>query len=198
MSKEIWRPGNMLYPLPAVLVTCTDREGRANVLTIAWAGTICSNPAMVSISVRKERFSHHMIKETGEFVINLTTEALVRATDLCGVRSGRDIDKFEAAHLTKTPASVVSAPLIEESPVSIECRVKQILELGSHDMFVAEVVAVHADRQYMDEKGRFSLENAHPIVYSHGTYFSLGKELGTFGYSVRKKTTKKKPNRHAR
>ncbi len=198
MSKEIWRPGNMLYPLPAVLVTCTDREGRANVLTIAWAGTICSSPAMVSISVRKERFSHHMIKETGEFVINLTTEALVRATDLCGVRSGRDIDKFEAAHLTKAPASVVSAPLIEESPVSIECRVKQILELGSHDMFVAEVVAVHADRQYMDEKGRFSLEKAHPIVYSHGTYFSLGKELGTFGYSVRKKTTKKKPNRHAR
>lgn len=198
MSKEIWRPGNMLYPLPAVLVTCTDREGRANVLTIAWAGTICSSPAMVSISVRKERFSHHMIKETGEFVINLTTEALVRATDLCGVRSGRDIDKFEAAHLTKAPASVVSAPLIEESPVSIECRVKQILELGSHDMFVAEVVAVHADRQYMDEKGRFSLEKAHPIVYSHGTYFSLGKELGMFGYSVRKKTTKKKSNRHAR
>ncbi|MCR4705495.1 MAG: flavin reductase family protein [Lachnospiraceae bacterium] len=198
MSKELWRPGNMLYPLPAVLVTCADRDGRANVLTIAWAGTICSSPAMVSISVRKERFSHHMIAETGEFVINLTTEALVRATDLCGVKSGRDIDKFEAAHLTRIPASEVSAPLIEESPVSIECKVKQVIELGSHDMFVAEVVAVHADKQYMDEKGRFSLEKAHPIVYSHGTYFSLGRELGTFGYSVKKKTTQKKTNRHSR
>ncbi len=191
MSKEIWRPGNMLYPLPAVLVTCADKEGRANVLTIAWAGTICSSPAMVSISVRKERYSHHMISETGEFVINLTTESLVRATDYCGVKSGRDIDKFKEAHLTKVPASIVSAPLIEESPVSIECKVKQILELGSHDMFVAEVVAVHADDRYMDEKGRFSLEKAHPIVYSHGTYFSLGRELGTFGYSVKKQPAKK-------
>lgn len=187
MSKVEWRPGNMLYPLPVVLITVADDEGHQNVLTVAWAGTVCSDPAMVSISVRKERYSHPMIQKTGEFVINLTTEELAFATDYCGVKSGRDIDKFKEAHLTPVPASKVKAPLIKESPVCIECKVKQVLELGSHDMFVAEVVAVHAEEKYMDEKGKFDLALAKPIVYSHGTYFSLGKQIGTFGYSVKKK-----------
>lgn len=185
--KQEWRPGNMLYPLPAVLVSVADKEGRDNLLTIAWAGTVCSSPACVSISVRKSRFSHHMIEETGEFVINLTTEDLVWATDFCGVRSGRDMDKWEKCHLTREPASHVKVPMIKESPVNIECRVISKTELGSHDMFVAEVVAVHADERYMDEKGKFDLSQADPIVYSHGNYYGLGKNLGSFGYSVRKK-----------
>lgn len=186
-KKQEWRPGNMLYPLPAVLVSVADKEGRDNLLTIAWAGTVCSDPACVSISVRKNRFSHHMIEETGEFVINLTTEELAYATDFCGVRSGKDMDKWEASHITRMPASHVKVPMVKESPVNIECKVISKTELGSHDMFVAEVVAVHADEAYMDEKGKFDLSKAHPLVYSHGTYFGLGKELGTFGWSVKKK-----------
>ena len=181
----------MLYPLPAVLVTVADKQGNQNIFTVAWAGTVCSDPAMVSISVRPERYSYHMIEETGEYVINLTTEKLTYATDYCGVKSGRDVDKFKEMKLTPVAADKVSAPLLAESPVNIECKVKEIIKLGTHDMFLAEVVAVHADEAYMDEKGKFSLTKAHPMVYSHGTYFSLGKELGTFGYSVRKKNGSK-------
>jgi flavin reductase (DIM6/NTAB) family NADH-FMN oxidoreductase RutF len=187
MSKQVWKPGNMLYPVPAVMVTAADGEGKDNIITIAWAGTVCSDPAMVSISVRKERYSHHMIKESGEFVINLVTEELTRACDLCGVKSGRDGDKFALAGLTRAKANQVSVPLIAESPVSLECRVKQVLELGSHDMFIAEVVAVDVDERYMDEKGKFCLNDAKLMAYSHGEYYGLGEKLGTFGYSVKKK-----------
>ena len=187
MGKQTWKPGNMLYPVPAVLVTCRDKEGNDNVLTVAWAGTICSDPAMLSISIRKERHSYPMIKESGEFVVNLTTEALVWATDYCGVKSGKDEDKFVNAKLTKAEAEKVNAPIIVESPVNIECKVKQILELGSHDMFIAEIVNVQVSDAYMDENGTFHLEDADLVAYSHGRYYSLGQQLGTFGYSVRKK-----------
>lgn len=194
MKKKSWKPGNMLYPVPAVLVSCTDQEGKDNVFTVAWTGTICSDPAMLSISVRKERHSHHMIKESGEFVVNLTTTALMRATDYCGVRSGKTEDKFEAMHLTKGKAEKVKAPIIMESPINIECKVKQVLELGSHDMFIAEVVNVQISDQYMDEMGKFHLNQADLLAYSHGEYYSLGKRLGTFGCSVKKPTRKKKRN----
>ena len=187
MAKIDFKPGNMLYPLPAVLVSCSDKEGNDNVLTVAWAGTICSDPAMLSISVRKERYSHHMIKESGEFVVNLTTKGLARATDYCGVRSGSKVDKFKETGLTKEEAKVIDCAMIKESPVNIECKIREIVELGSHDMFLADVVAVHADEKYMDEKGKFHLEKAEPIVYSHGSYMTTGETLGTFGYSVRKK-----------
>ena len=187
MGKINFKPGNMLYPLPVVMVSCADKEGKPNIVTIAWTGTICSDPAMVSISVRPERHSYHMIEETGEFVINLTTKELAFATDYCGVKSGRDVDKFKEMNLTPLPATQVGAPLIAESPVNIECKVTEVKQLGTHDMFMAEVVAVHADEKYMDEKGKFHLEWAEPIVYSHGTYFSCGEQLGTFGYSVKKK-----------
>ena len=186
-EKDIWRAGNMLYPLPAVMVSCCDKLGNNNIITVAWTGTICSDPAMVSISVRPERHSYQMIKETGEFVINLTTEELCYATDYCGVKSGRDVDKFKEMKLTPQKGEFVCAPIIGEAPVSIECRVEQILPLGSHDMFIARVLAVHADKRYMDEKGRFCLEKAKPLVYSHGEYFSMGEKLGKFGYSVKKK-----------
>lgn len=186
MAKHLWKPGNMLYPLPAVLVTVADNEGNQNVFTVAWAGTICSDPAMVSISVRPERYSYHMIEETKEFVINLTTVDLAYATDYCGVRSGRDEDKFAALGLETEPATQVKAPLLSKSPVNIECKVKEIKKLGSHDMFIAEVVAVHADEKYMDEKGRFALDASDPLAYLHGTYYSLGEQIGTFGYSVKK------------
>lgn len=192
MGKESWRAGNMLYPLPAVMVSCGRPEEKPNIITVAWAGTVCSSPAMVSISVRPERYSYDIIRQTGGFVINLTTEKLVRATDYCGVRSGRDVDKFQEMHLTAGKAEHVSAPLIEESPVNIECRVQQVLELGSHHMFVAEVVGVDVDEAYLDEKGKFQLNKAGLMVYSHGEYFGLGKKLGSFGYSVRRKKTAKK------
>lgn len=187
MAKETWKAGNMLYPLPAVMVSVTDGEGNDNIITIAWAGTVCTNPPMVSISVRPSRFSYEMLKKTGEFVINLTTEKLAHATDYCGVRSGRDVDKFKEMKLTKEKADFVKAPMIGESPVNIECRVKQVLELGSHHMFIADVLAVHADNAYMDEKNKFQLNQAKPLVYSHGEYLGVGKSLGTFGYSVKKK-----------
>ena len=187
MAKISFKPGNMLYPLPAVMVSVADREGRTNIITIAWAGTICTNPPMVSISVRPSRYSHHMIMETGGFVINLTTEELARAADYCGVRSGRDVDKWKEAKLTPMQSDVVKAPCIAESPVNIECRVVKREQLGSHDLFTAEVAAVHVDDKYMDEKGSFHLENARPIVYNHGEYYDLGKKLGRFGYSVQKK-----------
>ena len=187
MGKLDFKPGNMLYPLPAVLVSVADQEGNSNLLTIAWAGTICSEPPMVSISVRPERYSHHMIEETGEFVINLTTEQLAYATDFCGVKSGRDCDKWKEMNLTKIPAGKVKAPMVGESPVNLECKVTEKKSLGSHDMFLAEIVAVHVDESYMDEQGRFHLNDAKPLVYSHGRYLSTGKEIGSFGYSVRKK-----------
>ena len=174
MGKQLWKPGNMLYPLPVVMVSLADRDGRPNIITLAWVGTVCTNPPMVSISVRPERYSYPILKETGEFVINLTTKELAFATDYCGVKSGRDVDKLKA-------------PMIKESPVNIECKVRQILPLGSHDMFLADVVAVHADEKYMDEKHKFHLEQAEPIIYSHGSYFGCGELLGTFGYSVKKR-----------
>ena len=172
MAKQNFKPGNMLYPLPVVMVSVADREGNPNIVTIAWAGTICSDPPMVSISVRPERYSHHMIEETGEFVINLTTKELAFATDYCGVKSGRDVDKFKEMKLTPVPADVVAVPMIGESPVNIECKVTEVKKLGSHDMFLARVAAVHADEKYMDEKNRFDLMKAEPIVYSHGAYFT--------------------------
>lgn len=186
MGKQKWKPGNMLYPVPAVLITVADGQGNPNIFTVAWTGTVCSDPPMVSISVRPERYSHQMIEETGEFVINLTTRELAFATDYCGVKSGRDTDKIKDMNLTLCKADEVKAPLLKESPVNIECRVKQTLRLGTHDMYLAEVVAVHAEEAYMDESGRFVLEKADPLAYSHGSYFTLGEKLGTFGYSVRK------------
>ena len=160
MSKQEWKPGNMLYPVPAVMVSCQRKGEKPNIITVAWAGTICSDPVMLSISVRKERYSHSIIKETKEFVVNLTTKDTCFATDYCGVKSGRDVDKFKEMKLTPAAASKISAPLIDECPVNIECRVVDIKELGSHDMFIAEVVAVHADEAYMDERGKFDLAKA--------------------------------------
>lgn len=187
MAKEIWKPGNMLYPLPVVIVSVADRDGRYNLLTIAWAGTVCTNPPMVSISVRPERYSYPILRETGEFVINLTTRELTYATDYCGVKSGRDVDKFEKLGLTPLPGDKVRAPLLKESPVNIECKVVQMMPLGSHHMFLGEVAAVHADEKYMDDRHKFHLDKAEPIVYSHGAYFVCGEQLGTFGYSVKKR-----------
>ncbi|MCH5263986.1 MAG: flavin reductase family protein [Lachnospiraceae bacterium] len=187
MGRQTWKAGNMLYPLPAVLVSVADSAGNTNLLTIAWTGTICSEPPMVSISVRPERYSHHMIEETGEFVINLTTEELAYATDYCGVKSGKDIDKWREMNLTPIAGEHVKAPMVKESPVNLECRVTQKLELGSHDMFIAEVLAVHVDDRYMDDSGRFNLNDSKPLVYSHGRYLTTGKEIGSFGYSVKKK-----------
>lgn len=192
MDRQIWKPGNMLYPLPVVLVTCSNGKGNSNIFTVAWTGTVCSDPPMVSISVRPQRYSHSLIRDTGEFVINLTTRRLVFATDYCGVRSGRDVDKFREMKLTALPAQKVGAPLIGESPVNIECRVSQVIRLGSHDMFLANVEAVHAQEAYMDEKGRFFLDRAQPVVYSHGTYYALGKAVGSFGYSVKKQAASRK------
>ena len=193
MSKVDWKPGNMVYPLPAVMVTVGNSPENYNIITIAWTGTICSDPPMCYISVRKGRHSYKTLKETGEFVINLTTKDLAYATDWCGVRSGRQYDKFKEMHLTPGKASVVSAPIIEESPVNIECKVTQVVELGTHDMFMAEVVNVKADEDYIDEKtGAFQLFKAKPICYSHGNYYEVGKRIGKFGYAVEKKKRRKK------
>lgn len=187
MSRQFWKPGNMLYPLPAVMVSCQREGEKPNIITLAWVGTVNSEPPMVSISIRPERYSYDIIKETGEFVINLTTEQLVKATDYCGVRSGRDVDKYEQTGLTPCESGTIKAPGIAESPVCLECRVKQDIALGSHTMFIAEVLAVSVDESYMDEKGKFSLNNTGLIAYSHGEYLSLGEKKGSFGYSVRKK-----------
>lgn len=195
IKKAVWKPGNMVYPVPAVLVTAADEEGNTNILTIAWTGTVCTNPPMAYISVRPERYSYDMIKKTGEFVINLTTEKLAFATDYCGVRSGRHTDKWKDTGLTPVPASKVKPPLIAECPVSIECRVTEIKELGSHHMFLAEVVAVDVDEALLNDKGKFELCRSKPIVYSHGEYYGLSNLLGTFGYSVRKNTAEKRPRR---
>lgn len=185
--KQIFRAGNMLYPLPAVMISCGREEEKPNIITVAWAGTICSSPAMVSISVRSSRYSYDILKETGEFVINLVTKDLAFAADYCGVRSGRDVDKFKEMHLTPYPSEKIKAVGIKESPVNIECKVKQIVPLGSHDMFIAEVLSVSVDDKYMRENGKFDLNASGLVAYSHGEYFELGKKIGTFGYSVKKK-----------
>ena len=192
MGKEVWKAGNMLNPVPAVMVSVADKEGNANILTVAWAGTICTNPPMLSISVRPERYSYHMIKETNEFVVNLTTKDLVKETDFCGVRSGRDVDKYKELGLTKSKMEHVSAPGIAESPVNIECKVRKIEELGSHHMFIADVVGVVVDDKYFDETNRFHISDTNLIMYSHGEYFALGEKLGKFGYSVKKSKKNKK------
>ena len=192
MGKEVWKAGNMLNPVPAVMVSVADKEGNANILTVAWAGTICTNPPMLSISVRPERYSYHMIKETNEFVVNLTTKDLVKETDFCGVRSGRDVDKYKELGLTKSKMEHVSAPGIAESPVNIECKVRKIEELGSHHMFIADVVGVVVDDKYFDETNRFHINDTNLIMYSHGEYFALGEKLGKFGYSVKKSKKNKK------
>lgn len=192
MAKQTWKGSTLLNPEPPVLVSCGSMEA-ANLITIGWTGTICTQPSMVSISVRPERYSYQLIKDSGEFVINLPTRKLVRAVDWCGVKSGRDYDKFAEMKLTPLPASMVSCPILAESPVNLECQVTQVIPLGSHDLFLAKVTAVDVDEALLDEKGKLCLERADLIVYSHGEYFSLGKQLGTFGYSVRKKAA---PQRH--
>ncbi len=194
MGKEIWKPGNFIYPVPAVLVSCQDREGRKNLFTAAWTGTVCTNPPMAYVSVRPERYSYHMLRETEEFVINLTTEAMARDVDFCGVKSGRDVDKWRETGLTPGEASAVKAPIVLESPVNVECQVTEVLELGSHHMFLALVKAILVDEVLMDEKGRFCFEEARPLAYSHGAYCGLSEAIGSFGYSIRKKSTKTRKN----
>lgn len=191
MSKVMWKPGTFLYPIPAVLVSCGTMK-KSNLITIAWTGIINTNPAMVYISVRPTRYSYEMIKKQGEFVINLTTEKLAFATDWCGVKSGKEHDKFKEMHLTKEKANFVKCPLIKESPVSVECKVKEIRDLGSHHMFIAEVLAINADAQYINEKGAFNISKCNLIAYSNGGYYSLGKKIGKFGFSVEKKKRKAK------
>ncbi|SDA38055.1 NADH-FMN oxidoreductase RutF, flavin reductase (DIM6/NTAB) family [Lachnospiraceae bacterium G11] len=186
MGREVWKPGNMLYPVPAVMVSCGREGEKPNIITLAWVGNVCSDPVMLTISVRKNRYSYDIIKETGEFVVNLTNRELARACDWCGVKSGRDFDKYKEMGLTPSKSETVKAPGIAESPVSIECKVKDIVELGTHDMFVAEVTAVTVDDKYMDESGKFDLDTADLIAYSHGEYFTLGEKLGKFGFSVKK------------
>ena len=191
--KQDWKPGTMIYPLPALLVSCGSTEEEYNIITVAWAGTICTNPAMCYISVRPERHSYPILKRNMEFVINLTTKSMAFATDWCGVRSGKDYNKFEEMKLTPGKAKIVSAPIIEESPLCIECRVKEIISLGSHDMFIADVVNVKADDKYLNaETGKFELSEANPLVYVHGGYFELGPKIGKFGWSVEKNRSQTK------
>lgn len=185
MGKLLWKPGTFIYPVPAVMVSCGDME-KSNIITVAWTGTICTDPAMAYVSIRPERYSYDIIKETGEFVINLTTEELAFATDYCGVKSGRQIDKFKELKLTKEKAAHLNCPMIAQSPVNIECKVKEIKELGSHHMFLAEVLAIHVDEKYMDDKEKFEMEKCNLMAYSHGQYYSLGNHIGKFGFSVKK------------
>lgn len=194
-GKTDWKPGNMLYPVPAVMVSCMRQGEKPNIITIAWAGTICSSPAMLSVSIRRERYSYDIIKETGEFALNLVTADLVRAADYCGVKSGRDVDKFADMKLTPCSLTNISAPGIAESPVILSCKVTEIKPLGSHDLFLAEVVGVTVDSRYMDEQNKFHLNQSKLITYSHGEYFELGKKVGSFGYSVRKPEKKSKDRR---
>ena len=193
MSRQYWKPSNMLNPVPAVLITCRDENGKANAMTAAWAGTICSDPVMVSVSIRKNRYSHDIIEKSGEFVMCLTNRAMIRATDYCGIYSGAKVDKFDLPgqlHITEEDAKLVKAPCIKESPVCLECKVKQILELGSHDMFIAEVVSTDIDEALLDENGRLDLHKADLVAYSHGEYFTLGKKLGKFGFTSLKSEQK--------
>ena len=187
MAKLDFKPGNMLYPVPVVMVTVKGKEGKTNIITLAWVGTINSDPAMVSISVRKERHSYPMLVESGEFCVNLTNKDLAFATDYCGVKSGKDVDKWKETNLTAIPCSDINCDMIEESPVNIECKVVKSEDLGSHVIFYGEVVAVHVDDKYMDENNSFHFEDANPIAYSHGKYYTLGENIGKFGYSVAKK-----------
>jgi len=189
MSKVIWKPGTFIYPLPAALISCGTME-KSNIMTVAWTGILNTNPAIVYISVRPERYSYNLIKESKEFVINLTTEELAFATDWCGVRSGAKFDKFKEMKLTKEKANFVQCPLIKESPVSVECRVIDIKELGSHHMFMAEVLSIDADDKYIDEKGAFDISKCGLISYANGGYYTQGKKIGKFGYSVEKKKKK--------
>ena len=191
MGKVIWKPGTFINPVPAVLVSCGTMQ-KSNILTVAWTGTINSNPAMCYISVRPSRYSYDLIKESGEFVINLTTKELAKATDWCGCRTGSKYDKFKEMNLTKEKAKFVKCPMIEESPVSIECKVKEIKQLGSHDMFIAEVLAVNVTDEYIDENGAFDIQKCNLISYANGGYYSQGKKLGKFGFSVMKKNRKTK------
>ena len=191
MSKVTWKPGTFLYPLPAVMISCGDME-KSNIITVAWTGIINTDPAMVYISVRPSRYSYNLIKEKGEFIINLTTKDLAYATDWCGVKTGAKIDKFKEMKLTKEKAKFVKCPMIKESPVSVECKVKEVRELGSHHMFVAEVLAINADEKYIDDKGAFDISKCDLIAYSNGNYYSLGKKIGRFGFSVQKNKKKTK------
>jgi flavin reductase (DIM6/NTAB) family NADH-FMN oxidoreductase RutF len=188
MSKVVWKPGTMVYPVPAVMVSCGNEEDGYNIITIAWTGTICTDPAMAYISVRPDRYSYDIIKKSGDFVINLTTKELAKATDWCGVKSGRDYDKFKEMELTPVKATKVSSPLIEECPINIECKVTEVKELGSHHMFLAEVVAVNASEEYLDQRtGAFDMNQAGLISYIHGKYYGSTAPLGKFGYSIQKK-----------
>ena len=186
IKKQVWKPGTMLNPVPVVMVSCAGADGSTNIMTAAWTGVACSEPPMVYVSIRPERHSYQMIKDTGEFVLNLTTEELVPHTDYCGVKCGAKTDKWKDTGLTPGKAAKVNAPLVNESPVNIECKVTQILSLGSHDMFLGEVVAVDVDEKYMDEKGKFDLDACRLVAYSHGEYISLADVLGTYGYTVKK------------
>ncbi len=190
-KREMWKPGNMLYPTPAVMVSCSDGEGKPNIITVAWAGTICSDPPMLSISVRKERYSYGLIEASREFVVNLVNRSLAFAADYCGVKSGRDVDKFHEMGLTPVALPHVNTPGIGESPVCLECKVTQQIPLGSHDLFLAEVAGVSVDERYLDQKGKFCLNASGLVAYSHGEYYALGEKLGSFGYSVRKKPLKR-------
>jgi flavin reductase (DIM6/NTAB) family NADH-FMN oxidoreductase RutF len=191
MGKLNWKPGNMIYPLPAGLISCGDINGKMNLLTVSWLGTLCTDPPICYISVRPGRYSYDMIKQTGEFVINLTTTEISKATDWCGVKSGRDFDKFKESGLTPAPAMIVKCPIVAESPISIECKVTEIKALGSHDMFIADVVNIIADDRYIDpETAAFNLAASGIIAYSHGNYYSLGKHIGKFGWSIMKEKTK--------
>ena len=190
MAKLQWKPGTLLAPAPPALVSCGTMEAH-NVLTAAWTGIVCSEPPMTYVSIRPERYSHGIIQEKGEFVINLPCEAIVKATDLCGVKSGRDVDKFALAGLTAEPSNVVAAPGIAECPISLECKVREVYKLGSHDMFLADIVAVDVDSKFVDEKGALHLEKVGLLAYAHGGYYGLGRQLGTFGFSVRKKPVRR-------
>lgn len=191
--KQDWKPGTMIYPLPAVMISCGSTPEEYNIITVSWVGTICSNPPMCYVSIRPERFSHDIIKRNKEYVINLTTEELAKATDWCGVRSGKNYNKFKEMQLTPGKATIVNAPIIEEAPLSIECRVKEIIPLGSHDMFISEVVNIKADEKYFDPKTeKFDLERTKPLIYVHGNYYGLGRLIGKFGWSVQKKKKTKK------
>lgn len=191
MSRKIWKAGTFIYPLPAVMVSSGTME-KSNIMTVAWTGILNTNPAMCYISVRPERYSYDLIKQQGEFVINLTNEKLAYATDWCGVKTGAKVDKFKEMHLTKEKAQFVKCPIIKESPVAIECKVKEIRELGSHHMFIAEVLSIDADEKYIDEKGAFDISKCNMIAYSNGHYYSMGKKIGRFGFSVQKNKNKRK------
>lgn len=194
-KKVAWKPATLLYPVPVVLVTCQKPGAPANIMTVAWAGTVCSHPPMVSISIRPERYSHEIIKETGEFVVNLPTGHLAQAVDFCGVKSGRDMDKFAKTGLTPMAASAVNVPVVAECPVNLECQVRQVTSLGSHDMFIGEIVAIDVDEDLIDSTGKLRLGDAGLLTWVHGQYWSLERSLGKFGFSVQKRGPSQAPAR---